>query len=305
MSLDLALASAQLSLNPAQFLGIPVALLGAVFLSFGAQLQHSGVKKVEARSTRKVTGGLDLGQFGALFSRPSWVFGTLMLGGAIVLQLVALSLSPLIVVQPLGAVALVITAILNSRVSHSKLNRASVVAIVMCVSGVALFVLIAAFTAVDTPVSDQQLETVAAIMGIVLVVFVVAFVLFRKRMKAIAYIVGAGVLYGFVATLAKVVISRLQQGDFNWLTLTCLLGMIVGSAAGAYLIQTAYTLGPPDLVIAGLTVIDPIVAVGIGIVVLNEASQAPTIALVGFALTGILAILGVFGLARYHPQSEH
>ncbi|MCU1482030.1 MAG: multidrug transporter permease [Subtercola sp.] len=305
MSLDLALASAQLSLNPAQFLGIPVALLGAVFLSFGAQLQHSGVKKVEARSTRKVTGGLDLGQFGALFSRPSWVFGTLMLGGAIVLQLVALSLSPLIVVQPLGAVALVITAILNSRVSHSKLNRASVVAIVMCVSGVALFVLIAAFTAVDTPVSDQQLETVAAIMGIVLVVFVVAFVLFRKRMKATAYIVGAGVLYGFVATLAKVVISRLQQGDFNWLTLTCLLGMIVGSAAGAYLIQTAYTLGPPDLVIAGLTVIDPIVAVGIGIVVLNEASQAPTIALVGFALTGILAILGVFGLARYHPQSEH
>ncbi|GGF24596.1 DMT family transporter [Subtercola lobariae] len=305
MSAELQMLSAELSLNPAQFLGIPVALLGAVFLSFGAQLQHSGVKKVEARSTRKVSGGLDLGQFGALFSRPSWVFGTLMLGAAIVLQLVALSLSPLIVVQPLGAVALVITAVLNSRVSHSKLNRASVIAIIMCVGGVGLFVIIAAFSAVDTPVSDQQLETIASIMGIVLVVFVIAFVLFRKRMKAVAYIVGAGVLYGFVATLAKVVISRLQQGDIEWLTVVCLLGMIAGSAAGAYLIQAAYTLGPPDLVIAGLTVIDPIVAVGIGIVVLGEASQAPPLALVGFVLTGILAILGVFGLAKYHPQSEH
>ncbi|MEF2977975.1 DMT family transporter [Subtercola sp. YIM 133946] len=304
MSSDLVMASAELSLNPAQFIGIPIALIGAVFLSFGAQLQHSGVKKVEARS-QQVTGGLAPKQLGALFRRPSWVFGTLMLGAAIVFQLGSLSFSPLIVVQPLGAVALVITAILNSRVSHSKLNRASVISIVMCVGGVGLFVLIAAFSAVDTPVSDQQLETIVSIMGIVLVVFVVAFALFRKRMKAFAYIVGAGVIYGFVATLAKVVISRLQQGDFEWLTLICLLGMIVGSAAGAYLIQTAYTLGPPDLVIAGLTVIDPMVAVGIGIAVLGEASQAPPVALVGFVLTGILAILGVFGLSKYHPQSEH
>ncbi|MCU1475621.1 MAG: multidrug transporter permease [Subtercola sp.] len=301
---DLAFVSTQLSLNPAQFVGIPIALIGAVFLSFGAQFQHRGVNKVEAQS-QQVTGGLDPKQLAALLRRPSWVLGTLLLGLAIVLQLVSLNFSPLIVVQPLGAVALVITAILNSRITKTKLNRASVVSIVMCVAGVALFVLIAAFTAVDTPVSDQQLETIVIIMGVVLALFVVAFILFRRQMKAIAYIVGAGVLYGFVATLAKVVISRVQQQDFEWLTLTCLVGLLVAAIAGAYLVQTAYAVGPPDLVIAGLTVVDPMVAVGIGIIVLGEASQAPTFALVGFVLTGILAILGVFGLAKYHPQSEH
>jgi len=37
----------QISLTPYQAIGIPIALLGAVFLSIGAQLQHRGVSKVE------------------------------------------------------------------------------------------------------------------------------------------------------------------------------------------------------------------------------------------------------------------
>ncbi|TIH39907.1 DMT family transporter [Subtercola vilae] len=301
---ELDFVSAQLALDPRQFIGIPIALVGAVFLSFGAQFQHRGVNKVEAAG-QQVTGGLDVRQLLALLRRPSWVFGSLMLGLAIVFQLTSLNFSPIIVVQPLGAVALVITSILNSRVTKTKLNRRSVISIVMCVGGVALFVLIAAFTAVDRPVSDQNLVTIVIVLAVVLALFIALFVLFRKRMTAIAYILGAGVLYGFVATLAKVVISRLQQNDFEWLTLTCLVGLLAAAAAGAYFVQTAYAVGPPDLVIAGLTVVDPMVAVGIGIIVLGEASQAPVFALVGFVLTGILAILGVFGLAKYHPQSEH
>ncbi|MEA9984956.1 DMT family transporter [Subtercola sp. RTI3] len=301
---ELDFVSAQLALDPRQFIGIPIALVGAVFLSFGAQFQHRGVNKVEAEG-QQVTGGLDVRQLLALLRRPSWVFGSLMLGLAIVFQLTSLNFSPIIVVQPLGAVALVITSILNSRVTKTKLNRRSVISIVMCVGGVALFVLIAAFTAVDRPVSDQNLVTIVIVLAVVLALFIALFVLFRKRMTAIAYILGAGVLYGFVATLAKVVISRLQQNDFEWLTLTCLVGLLAAAAAGAYFVQTAYAVGPPDLVIAGLTVVDPMVAVGIGIIVLGEASQAPVLALVGFVLTGILAILGVFGLAKYHPQSEH
>ncbi len=36
--------------DPAILIGIPLALLGAVFMSFGAQYQHRGVQKVEALS---------------------------------------------------------------------------------------------------------------------------------------------------------------------------------------------------------------------------------------------------------------
>jgi len=303
VSPDLTDLAVEIAIDPRQAIGIPLALIGAVFLSLGAQFQHRGVTKVEAH-TVEVTGGLNMRQLVLLLSRPSWVFGTLMLGLAIVLQLTSLAFAPLIVVQPLGAVALVITAVLNARVSRVKINRASVIAITMCVGGVGLFVTVAAFTAVDKPVTDANLITILIVLGIVLLAFAAAFVVLRTKFKAIFYIIGAGVLYGFVATLAKVIINRTQNGNFEWLTLVCVVGLLLAAASGAYFVQNAYSSGPPDLVIAGLTVIDPLIAVGIGIIVLGEASQAPAWAAVLFVLAGAVAIWGVFVLAKHHPQSQ-
>jgi drug/metabolite transporter (DMT)-like permease len=137
----------------------------------------------------------------------------------------------------------------------------------------------------------------------VLVVFGGLFVFLRTRFPSILYIIGAGVLYGFVATLAKVIINRTQNGNFEWLTLTCVVGLLLGAILGAYFVQNAYASGPPDLVIAGLTVVDPLIAVGIGIVVLGEIAQAPVWAVVAFIVAGAIAIYGVFLLARHHPQS--
>ncbi|GAB3617037.1 hypothetical protein GCM10027416_15940 [Okibacterium endophyticum] len=289
--------------NPRQFIGIPLAVIGAVLLSLGAQFQHRGVTKVEMRSGTTASTGLNSKQLIALLTRPSWVFGTVMLGLAIVFQLSALWFAPLILVQPLGAIALVITSVLNARIHKVKLNKRSVIAIVACVGGVGLFVTLAGFVAVEKPVTDVKLITILITLAAVIAVFVVAFAMLRKRFKAIFYIIAAGCIYGFVATLAKVVLSRIQQENFDWLTVVCVLALLLGTALGGYFVQTAYSSGPPDLVIAGLTVIDPMVAVAIGIVVLGEASEAPLWAVVGFVIAGTVAVWGVFQLARHHPQS--
>lgn len=304
--MDLAVGTADLSLalDPIQFLGIPFALVGAVFLSFGAQFQHRGVKKVDARTEHAAQSGMNMGQLRLLLARPSWVIGTLLLGLAIVFQLISLKFAPLIVVQPLGAVALVITTVLNARISKISLNTQSIVAVCLCVGGVGLFVTVAAFNARELPVTDGDLVTILIILAIVLVLFGLGFAFFRERFKALIYVIGAGVLYGFVATLAKVVIARISQGDFDWLTIVCIVGLIAAVALGAYFVQNAYSSGPPDMVIAGLTVIDPLVAVTIGIVVLEEAAEAPLWAVIAFVATGVIAIVGVFRLARYHPQIQ-
>jgi drug/metabolite transporter (DMT)-like permease len=118
------------------------------------------------------------------------------------------------------------------------------------------------------------------------------------------YIVAAGFIYGFVATLAKVIINRVQNGNVEWLTILCGVALLAGAALGAYFVQNAYSSGPPDLVIAGLTVIDPMVAIGIGIVVLGEAAGAPLWAVAGFVVAGGLAVWGVLQLARHHPQLQ-
>ncbi|GAA1444091.1 DMT family transporter [Leifsonia poae] len=302
MDTVLTAVTGEVALQPSAFLGIPIALIGACFLSVGAQLQHHGVAKVEAM-THEASSGLDVAQLGRLLARPSWVVGTLMLGLAIVFQLVSLTLAPIIVVQPLGAIALVVTAILNARVTHVKLNRQSIIAISLCVGGVGAFAILAAFTARDLPVTNRALIEILVILAIVLVAFGVCFFFLRSRFKALIYIVGAGVLYGFVATLAKVVIARISDGEWDGLLVLCIVGLLIAAALGAYFVQNAYSSGPPDLVIAGLTVIDPLVAVTIGILILDEAAQAPWWAMIGFVLTGAVAIYGVFMLARHHPQS--
>ncbi|MGO2659382.1 DMT family transporter [Mycetocola reblochoni] len=298
---DLTDLTEQFTRDPSQLIGIPLALAGAVLLSFGAQYQHRGVAKVEARSQNAVT-GLNGSQLLSLLKRPSWVAGTLMLGLAIVLQLSALSFSPLILVQPLGAVALVVTAVLNSRVARVTLNRASKIAIGACAGGVALFVVIAWLAGGEKQISDRQLITVLVILAVVLVLAITGFVMMRDRSKAVFYIIAAGSIYGFVATLAKVIINRFQHGNVDGLTVLCLVGLLAATGIGAYFVQNAYSSGPPDLVIAGLTVIDPMVAVAIGIIVLGEAQGASGWAYLGFVVAGAIAVWGVFQLARHHPQ---
>ena len=136
------------TLTPNQWAGIPVALIAAAFLALGAQFQHRGVGRVGADTGEiDASPGLSPRQILLLLARPSWVIGSVMLGLAVLLQLTSLYLAPIIVVQPLGATALVITAVVNARVSKVALDRKSIVAIAFCVGGVGLFVTVAAFTA--------------------------------------------------------------------------------------------------------------------------------------------------------------
>ncbi|MGP6171861.1 DMT family transporter [Microbacterium sp. A196] len=288
--------------NPALLLGIPLALAGAVCMSFGAQYQHRGVTKVERLSGANGATGLSARQVKGLLTRPSWLIGTLLLGLAIIFQLAALAVAPLIVVQPLGAIALVITTLLNARVSGHSPTRKSVTSIIACVGGIFLFVFLAAIFATEKDVTTQNLFVILAALVLVIVVLGACWLILRHRMRALFYVIGAGVLYGFVATLAKAIIKRVQAENFDWLTLVCVVALIAATIVGAYFVQTAYSSGPPDLVIAGLTVVDPLVAVIIGIVVLGEAAAAPAWAMVAFVVIGAVAVWGVVGLARYHPQ---
>lgn len=290
-------------LDPKQFLGIPLALVGAALLAFGAQYQSRGLNKVERIVGESAGSGLSWAHIRSLLTRPSWVTGTVLLGLAVVFQIGSLALSPLIIVQPIGVVGLIITSILNARLSGVHLGKRVRGSLSLAVLGIVAFVTIAAFTARDQPVTDAKLLTILITYGVVLLAALLLFVAFRHRGFALMYIVGAGVLYGFVATFAKAVIGRLQQGEFEWLTWACVAALIVGALLGMVFVQNAYSSGPPDLVVAGLTVIDPIVAVLIGIVVLNEAAGAPGWASIVFALSGLVAVVGVVGLARFHPQA--
>ena len=67
--------------------------------------------------------------------------------------------------------------------------------------------------------------------------------------------------------------------------------------------QSAYASGPPDLVIAGLTVIDPVVGISIGIFILGELRpDVEPVFAIGMVGAGLVAIVGVIALSRHHPD---
>ena len=284
-----------------RFLAIGLAIAGAVFLALGAQFQNDAVTKHHAPDQPKV-GSLHIRQVMDLLRRPRWLTGTTFLLLAIMFQLAALTFAPLIVVQPVGALALIITSLMNAKIYRIKLDAKTLGSIAITTMGVGGFVVFAATSATSVEMSDQKLLQVVGVLVLLLVLFAGLFYFSKGNVGPLQYIFGAGILYGFVASLAKVVIVRVEQGDFNLLTLLAVAALIGATALGGWFVQNAYASGPPDLVIAGLTVIDPAVAVGIAIVILGEAAGASVLSMVGFAISGAVAIAGVFMLAKVHPQ---
>jgi len=275
--------------------------MGAIFLSLGAQFQNDAVTEHHVPKRIRIR-ALSFSQIIDLLKRPRWLAGTSFMVLAALFQLSALALAPLIVVQPIGALALIITSLLNARIYKVKLNGKTLGSIAVILLGVASFVSLAATSAITTEMSDQKLLQVVGIMVLLLAVFAFAFAWSKGNLGPLSYIVGAGVLYGFTASLAKVVILRVYQGDYNLLTLFAVLALLAATFLGGWFVQNAYASGPPDLVIAGLTVVDPAIAVGIGIVILGEAAQADVAQVSGFAIAGAIAMTGVLMLSRVHPQ---
>lgn len=300
-----------LGLSPTQFVGIPLAVVGAALLAVGTQYQSRGLHKVERIVGESAGTGLSLSHLWNLAKRPSWLSGTVMLGLAVVFQLSSLAFSPIMIVQPIGVIGLIITSVMNARISGLKLGREVRTSLTLAVVGIAVFVSVAAFTAVDREVTDVKLRVVLIVFAVVLVVVLVLFSALRKYRIALLSIVSAGVLYGFVATCAKTVMGRVRfEGwsvlfgpDVDWLTWLCLVELVTATLVGMVFVQQAHSSGPPDLVVAGLTVIDPMVAVLIGILVLGEAAGAPWWAGVVWAVSGAVAVAGVVGLAKFHPQA--
>ena len=295
-------------------IAIGLALLSAVALAIGAQLQNDavGIQKKAALSGRS---HVSFRQLLDLLKHPRWITGLAISAFALILQFTALLLAPLILVQPIGAIALVITSVLNARITKTKLNAASMYAIALCTAGLGAFVVMAHQVAVDTEIDDNNLLLILGLAISLIAIFSYIFFSGASRFRPLTFIIGAGVLYGFVATLTKVVIKRLfyqdgfnrmVSGNIEWatdsLTVLALLSMLAAAFLGGWFVQNAYASGPPDLVIAGLTVIDPLIAVSIGVVILNEAMNAPWPIMLGFLGSGAMAVMGVYLLSKVHPQ---
>lgn len=282
-------------------LAIGLAFLSAVSLAYGALLQHRGVSGLHASE-----GALRLRTLARLFGSPYWVMGLVVMGAGIVANVTALAFAPVMVVQPVGAFALVISILLGMFHRSLAVHRSIVFTVILCVVGVAGFVTVSALVATTSPTSDAESRLLAA-LALAFTVAGLIVILVVSHPRQLLLITGGGILFAFVATNMHVVSSHLVEvgiaeglASLPWFNA---IALGASGLVGSWFVQSSYASGPPEMVIAGLTVIDPIVAVLLGALILGEAADSGVGSILGMAAFGALACASVVLLSRHHPDA--
>lgn len=283
-----------------QWLAVVLAVVSALCLAAGTQRQGSAVSD-------RAGGRLRMRCLPVLLRDPRWLLGLGLLGLGTALNVAALGLATVTVVQPIGVVALVVTTLLHARHRRLRINRRTWTAITLCTVGGAAFV-VCAVTATDPAhgISRWAERTVVVMLAVLICGLGASAAVFRRSLGGTFYVLGAGALYGFVAVLVRLTLTRVQDSpgapldEVGWFAVAA---AAVAAVLGGWFVQTAFAEGPPDLVIAGLTVLDPMVGVLLGLLVLGEAGPGLTVLTGGLmAVAGAVAIVGVAVLSQHHPE---
>jgi glycosyltransferase involved in cell wall biosynthesis len=271
---------------------IGFAVLAACCFAGAIVLQHGAVR---AANTGEFLGLRALGR--AIRSR-RWLAGAGLAVTGTGLHVTALSLAPLVIVQPIGVVGLVLTVLLGARARGTAVTSRTRAAVAAICVGTGGFVVLAAGAGASSTGGVPGSQLVAA--GALAVS--AAGLLARGRWRCLVLAASAAVLFGTGAALIRaasvtVIGSQAYAAGLGLAAESALLVVV-----GGWLVNQAYAAGPPAVVIAATTVIDPLTAVAIGIGVYGEAAHstpAQAAAQVGFAL---LAVTGVIVLARSTPD---
>lgn len=272
-------------------MGIILALLGAVCLAIGTDVQHRGVRTAQNGHGSSFTGGT----LRRLLFEPVWLGGTILILVAVALQLGSLLTANLVVVQPIGVIGLVVTAWLASRRSHRPLSRSRLGGIVLCILGIGSFVIMAVIHGREGHVT---LTTVIVVIVIFVVVAIAAALVVRAKPSALTFSMAGAVMFGFVATLAQVLLRDLVSGHPGVTSIWAASGMAVSLALGSLWVQNAHAKGTSTLVLAGLTVVDPLTGVLVTGIVFGELAAASPGTLFAMLISGLVAFAGVLLVSR-------
>jgi len=287
--------------EPMTVLAIGLAFLSAVSLAYGALLQHRGVSGLRASE-----GTLRIRTLVRLVGSPHWVLGLVVMAAGIVANVTALAFAPVMVVQPVGAFSLVISILLGMFHRSLAVHRTVVVTVILCVVGVAGFVTVSALVATTSPTSRAEADLLA-LLALVFTVIGLVVILVVSHPRQLLLITGGGILFAFVATNMHVVSSHIVEvglgAGLASLPWSNAVALAASGLVGSWFVQSSYASGPPEMVIAGLTVIDPIVAVLLGALLLGEAADSGVASILGMAAFGALACASVVVLSRHHPDA--
>ncbi|WP_214107163.1 DMT family transporter [Acrocarpospora catenulata] len=269
------------------WLGISIALVGAFGYAFGAAIQQR-----EAAA---------LGATLRLVRRPRWWVGGIIGFTGASLHALALSLAPLIVIQPVSVATLVFAVVLAAWLHGRRPHRAEITGSIAVAAGLlGLMLLVPTHNVKPVLTTPEAIGLIVVVFTFTAICFGVARVL-RGPAKALAMALGAGSVTATVSTFVRVVGGGLG-GDFakllHWFTAAIPVLLI----CAVVLLQKSYAVGYFGIAYAGVQVVDPVTSVLAGVLLLGEPVPTGAGHLIPAALAAAVLIAGTITLSRLTPD---
>ncbi|HLI55374.1 MAG TPA: DMT family transporter [Acidimicrobiales bacterium] len=269
---------------------IVLALAAAALFAVAAVLQQESTLTVDPEKS------LTLGLLVDLFRRPKWLLGGLCMVGGFALQALALAFGPIAVVQPVVVTELAFAIPFGILRRHRKAGPREWAGIFAVMSGVSVFILAA------SPASGVQnppgRDWIASLVPVAAVAAVAVFAGAARRGPARAMFLGAaaGISFGMLSVLTKAAAHLISKDVTKALTTWQVYATIGVGIVALVVSQSAYQAGPLAWSMPFVGVLEPLVAVVIGDIVLDEqirlseASFALELLAAAVACAGILLL---------------
>jgi drug/metabolite transporter (DMT)-like permease len=274
---------------------VVTALAAALVFGIASVADQRSTKRVKRRKALSPRIFLDL------VHQPLWLasIGGTVLGFA--LQVVALRLGPLALVEPL-LICDLIFAVLISSYLRKLWDPVLVGGVIAAVAGVAGFLVIGSPTNGSSSVGfivvlPLGAGFVAAIAGCV------AVGRRSSRLRPLALALACGVSYGVSAFLVKLVVSNVSGGLPHILTDWPIYALAIVGPLGFLLNENAFqqgTLIAPVLAI--ITVCDPVISIALAAIWLDEKLSSSPAGIAGEVLSLLVMVVGVVVVAQRAPH---
>lgn len=277
---------------------ICVSVLSAVLFSLATALKHSSAGRVP--QVTSVHPG-DLVRFaGATLRHPRWLLGVLADVAGLALQVLALRLGGVIVVQVVLTTTVLFSLVFSQWLAGCAINRSEVLLGAILVAAIAGFLVVsgAATASADEPDRLPAVLCAATVLAAVTTLVVVA----RRHRHARpsgrpAALLGAAVgatFAGTAALLKACTTIAARQGPALLLASWQTYAVVVTGALGLLLTQLAFQAGPLSASLPFIATVNPLVAVALGVIVFDEQLRTDlmpvTLAVLCLAVLAVAAI---------------
>jgi drug/metabolite transporter (DMT)-like permease len=262
-----------MSSTSSQVLAVTFALLAAVCAAAGMVVRQRAIQD------RPRTDSSDDAVVTSWVRQPLWWAGTVSAFAGYAFQAVALSFGSLLLVQPLVVSSLLFVLPLGARFSRQQVHRSDWWWAVVLTASLTVFVLVGRPSEGGYRPSMWAWTIVTAAAGLVVAACVVGATRVKGRMRAMLLAGSVAVLLGLIAVLTKVCAQRFAAGGWpSVFTVPAPYLLVALAVAVTVLQQSAFNAGALKASVPLMLIGEPLVAVAIGFLVMDERLTAHGIA---------------------------